>query len=410
MKGIKNIQVLILFLMATFAVNAQVTKVGNDTLIDVVSWNVEWLGNTSNGPSNEALQYTNVKTAIANTDMDVWGLSEVCDASLFSSLLQDLSVYDGTLSSFSQTQKTAMLWKKSKFDLVSYMNINDLSQSDFYNAFAGRYPLEVVLKTKGNTLVDTIYFYTVHLKANSGSADQSSYDRRKNSVTYLKTWLNANRRGKKIIVMGDWNDDLDQSVVMISGSYLPTPFSAFDSDTANYFFPSKRLSLTGETSYPNYNPKNMIDHQMATRVLSDSFYVTNSAAVMKQLSTQISSYINTTTDHYPVYARYNFKRYPRAVPADTTPVDTVKTGLSQIESMPEMMIYPNPSQGTITIGGHQPIQLFELYNTLGELVYTTSIQTNTRTITLPGYLVNGVYIGLFQSSQQTYHTKFNLLR
>ena len=115
--------------MASVSVQAQVTKVGNDTLIDVVSWNVEWLGNTSNGPSNEALQYTNVKTAIANTDMDVWGLAEVCDASLFSSLLQDLSVFDGTLSSFSQTQKTAMLWKKSKFDLISYTNINDISKS-----------------------------------------------------------------------------------------------------------------------------------------------------------------------------------------------------------------------------------------------------------------------------------------
>lgn len=407
----KTIQALFILLMASVSVQAQVTKVGNDTLIDVVSWNVEWLGNTSNGPSNEALQYTNVKSAIANTDMDVWGLAEVCDASLFSSLLQDLSVYDGTLSTFSQTQKMAMLWKKSKFDLVSYTNINDFTQSDFYNAFAGRYPLEVVLKTKGNALVDTIYFYTVHLKANSGSADQSSYDRRKNSVTYLKTWLNANRRGKKIIVMGDWNDDVDQSVVMISGSYLPTPFSAFDSDTANYFFPSKRLSLTGETSYPNFNPKNMIDHQMATRILSDSFYVSNSAAVMKQLSTQISSYINTTTDHYPVYARYNFKRYPRAVPADTTPVDTVKTGLAQIvEPNIHVQVYPNPSTGVITIDGNQPIQHFELYNTLGELVFTMSIQTNTRTITLPGYLVNGVYIGLFQSSQQTYHSKFNLLR
>lgn len=397
---------------------AQVTKVGNDTLIDVAGWNVEWLGNTTNGPSNEQLQYNNVKTVLTNTDMDVWGLAEVCDASLFSSLLMDVPVYDGTLSSFSQTQKTALIWKKNKFDLISYTNINDASQSDFYNAFAGRYPLEVALKTKGNAIVDTIYFYVLHLKANSGSADQSSYDRRKNSATYLKTWLDKNRKGKKIVIVGDYNDDVDQSVVMISGSYLETPFQQFKSDTAKYFFPSLRLSLTGETSYPNFNPKNMIDHQLTSRALSDSFYVPNSSAVMKQLSTQISGYTSNTSDHYPVYARYNFKRYPKPVvidslPNDTTPVDTTHTGLSQVNSKELFSgaIYPNPNNGVLHLVS-LPAQVTEflMYNVLGELVYTSPINEQTRTIALPEYVSNGLYVIKFSSSTQTYYTRLRIQR
>src|SRR5574343_1086745 len=406
----------LLFLLQLVA-KAQVTKVGNDTLLDVAGWNVEWLGNTTNGPSNEQLQYNNVKTVLTNTDMDVWGLAEVCDASLFSSLLLDVPAYDGTLSSFNQTQKTALIWKKSKFDLISYANINDASNSDFYNAFAGRYPLEVALKTKGVTPVDTIYFYVLHLKANSGSADQSSYDRRKNSATYLKTWLDKNRKGKKIIVLGDWNDDVDQSVVMISGSYLQTPFNQFKSDTANYFFPSLRLSLSGETSYPNFNPKNMIDHQLATRVLTDSFYVKNSSAVMKQLGTQVSSYISTTSDHYPVYAQYNLKRYPKAVvidslPNDTTPVDTTKTGLFSLASNELFTgFYPNPTHGEVHFTSlPKGIESVSLTNILGEVVFEQTISEHARTILLPEHVSNGLYVMKLLAGNRGYYAKIQLQR
>jgi hypothetical protein len=63
-----------------------------------------------------------------------------------------------------------------------------------------------------------------------------------------------------------------------------SPFQNFNNDSTRYFFPSKQLSLAGETTYPNYKPINMIDHVLTSRALSDSFYVNQSAAVLKQLS------------------------------------------------------------------------------------------------------------------------------
>jgi hypothetical protein len=76
------------FALISIAAQAQVTKVGNDTLIDVAGWNVEWFGDPQNGPSNEPTQYTNVKSVIANTDLDVWGLAEISNSTTFTTLLK----------------------------------------------------------------------------------------------------------------------------------------------------------------------------------------------------------------------------------------------------------------------------------------------------------------------------------
>jgi hypothetical protein len=184
---------------------AQVTKVGNDTLLDVAGWNIEWFGDLTNGPSDEALQFNNVKSVLKNTDIDIWGLAEVSNPTTFSTLLNDLAVYDGVLSGYSQTQKTALIWKKSKFDLVSSASV----LTEYSYDFASRAPLEVALKSKDNNITDTLYFYVLHFKANTGSQTEkvTSYNRRKNAAGYLKTYLDVNRKNKKLIgISWMWNN------------------------------------------------------------------------------------------------------------------------------------------------------------------------------------------------------------
>lgn len=388
--SMKFIFVCALLIECAFVARAQVTKVGNDTLLDVACWNVEWFGNTTNGPSNEALQYTNVKSVMSATAVDVWGLAEVCDYTLFTSLLTDLPEYTGVLSTFNQTQKMALVWRKNWFSLIGFQNINVPGNPDYYNAFAGRFPLEVTLKSTWNESADTIYFYVLHLKANSGSGDTSSYNRRKNSIIYLRNWLATNRAGKKIVLLGDWNDDMDQSVVYSNGGYLQTPFQALKADTQTYFIPSLSLSLSGETSYPGFNPKNMIDHIACTRKLSDSFYVAGSSVVLKQLGTQISNFTNTTSDHYPVMARFNLNRY-NASP-DTTSHDTITSGLISQEMKPELLLYPNPSNGVFYINTSKAWQSIKLFNQLGELVYAQSLNEHTRMLDVSGYVKSGLYV------------------
>jgi exonuclease III len=335
----------------TFAASAQVTKVGNDTLLDVAGWNVEWFGDASNGPSNEPLQYTNVKSVIQNTDIDVWGLAEVSNTTTFTTLLTDLTAYDGVNSSFSQTQKMALIWKKSKFKLITAGNI--LTESTYNYQFAGRPPLEVMLETTDHEVKnDTIFFYVVHLKANSGSGDQSSYDRRKDAVVTLKKFLDQNRNGQKCIVLGDWNDDVDESVVYINPAYLASPFLNFVNDSARYFYATMQLSKAGENSY--VSSANMIDHQLMTTALKDSFYVAGSSVVMKQTASQISGYSSNTSDHYPVLARYSFNRK----------LPTPPTGLNQID-LTSIRLYPNPASDYLTIEGIQHASTIYMVNIAG---------------------------------------------
>jgi exonuclease III len=394
----KHISILI-SLFLSYSAFSQITKVGNDTLTDIGCWNVEWFGDATNGPDDETLQFNNVKNIIQKTDVDVWGLCEVSSNTKFDELLTSLTAYDGVNSTFSQTQKMAMIWKKAQFDLISSQNISDPTESNFNFAFASRAPLEVVLKTRGFAIPDTLYFYVVHMKANSGSADQASYDRRKDASTYLKKYLdNTARRNRKVIVLGDYNDDIDQSVVSIGGSPLATPFANFINDSAKYFFPSLQLSKNNETSYPGFNPPNMIDHQLNSRVLSDSFYVKNSATVLKQLGTQVTNYINSTSDHYPVFTRYNFKRY-------------LKTGIVE-STAPKInvIVYPNPASNQLYLAGASRITNASIYNLTGQLVHAIENINNTDAIAIPAQIQNGLYLLVVQTPDGLAQTKFHLIR
>ena len=52
-------------------------------LLDVASWDIEFFGSTSNGPTNETLQLSNVRDVIAGTDVDIWGVAEIVSTSQF---------------------------------------------------------------------------------------------------------------------------------------------------------------------------------------------------------------------------------------------------------------------------------------------------------------------------------------
>lgn len=288
---------LLLALLCCKNLYAQVPKIGVDTLMDVACWNVEWLGNTSNGPSDEALQLANVKQVLLNTDIDVWGLCEVSDNATYMSLMSQLPQYGSVISSFSQTQKTALFYKSAMFQYLSSGSVLNQSQYDY--DFAGRPPLEVLLKLKQTG--DTLYFYVVHLKAIS---EQASYDRRKNASGHMKSFLDANRAGKKVMVLGDWNDDLD--IATFGG--LQSPFQNFLTDTANYFFTTKQLSDAGKKSYAFINGS-MIDHHLISKSMK-AMYKSNSSVVLDNMSSYISNFSNNTSDHYPVVS---FFRVPPIV-------------------------------------------------------------------------------------------------
>ena len=277
---------------------------GNAATLDFATWNLDWYGDAANGPTNETLQQSNVRDVIAGADADIWALEEVVSKPAFDTLVARLPGYAGVLandpsvvngpqyySDFSNTeQKVALVYKTSVATVQSAQII--LTQNDF--DFAGRPPMEVKLSVNLNGATEDLVVIVLHMKA---GADGASWQRRQNAGVALKSYLDATYPTQKVIVLGDWNDDVDTSI--LAGS--PTPYANLVADSARYRYPAKVLSDAGGTSEVNYAGSLIDQHLVTNELLAD--YVAGSVEVFRA-DQYVASYGTTTTDHYPVLTRY----------------------------------------------------------------------------------------------------------
>lgn len=273
---------------------SQVPKTGTDSTLDVATWNIEWFGDSLNGPSNEVTQLKNVTEVIVSMDMDIMALCEVSNPGYWQKLQNNLTEYGAVITTFTQTQKTALLYRKSMFRLLYSKSI--LLPFD-YEFAGGRFPLEVALETQWGSKKDTVYCWVIHLKANTGTtADKlASYDRRAKAAEELKKYLDPKKQLKGW-VLGDWNDDLDVSIVSDKAS----PYLAWRNDT-NYVFPSYRLSLAKQKSTASYSE--MIDHICCLPAMKQNWLFNQSGVMVGDA--YIGSYRLNTSDHYPVWAKFS---------------------------------------------------------------------------------------------------------
>jgi endonuclease/exonuclease/phosphatase family metal-dependent hydrolase len=275
---------------------------GTATTLDIGNWNLEWFGDTSNGPTNESLQQSNVRDVLSGTDLDIWGLEEVVSTTAFNNVKAQLPGYAGFLAddatvtsgkSYYSTseQKVGILYKTSIASVLSARII--LTANDY--DFAGRPPLEVKLHVSLNGHTEDIVVIVLHMKAFN---DTTSWQRRVNAGTALKSYLDSTYPTTKVLVLGDWNDDLDTSIT----SGKATPYANFLSDSADYTFPTKALTdahISTTASYPD-----AIDHQLLTNDMVP-YYISGSAQAYR-VDSYISNYSTTTTDHFPVLSRYTW--------------------------------------------------------------------------------------------------------
>lgn len=280
-------------------VSGQVPKIGTDTTLDIGTWNIEWFGDSLNGPSNEVTQLKNVTEVIQGMNLDVLGLCEISNAGYWAKLQSNLPDYGAVLTNYSQTQKTGLLYRKSMFRLLYSKSI--LLAFD-YEFASGRFPLEVALETQWGSKKDTMYIWVMHLKANTGSTSEklTSYNRRAKAAEELKNYLDPKKRWKGV-VLGDWNDDLDVSIV----SGKASPFVDWRNDT-NYVFPSYRLSLAKQKSTASYSE--MIDHMCVTTSMKSNWLLNQSGVMVGDA--YVPSYRFNTSDHYPVWARFSMAWKP----------------------------------------------------------------------------------------------------
>jgi endonuclease/exonuclease/phosphatase family metal-dependent hydrolase len=314
--------------------------------LDIVSYNLEFFGTDVKetngrefGPLDDALQISNVTTVMQTIGADIYGTQEVSDDNAYNQLISNLPGYAGILSprwsySFEPTdpnfppQKVGFIYNTATVQLIS----SRVMFEDFYDAIlagaatlpnyptttssfwsSGRLPFMATFDVTLNGATKRIRVITIHAKSGSAAAD---YSRRKYDVTLLRDSLVANYANDNVILLGDFNDDIDISITADSTS----SYKAFVDDVVNFNMLTLPLSQTpGLSTFPSSN--SFIDHILCSTELTDE-YVSNSAAV-EDARTYISNYTNTASDHLPLSARFVTSKINQAITFNELPSKTI---------------------------------------------------------------------------------------
>ncbi|MEJ2677855.1 MAG: endonuclease/exonuclease/phosphatase, partial [Gemmatimonadota bacterium] len=186
-------------------------------------------------------------------------------------------------------QKVALVYRADEVSLDSARVI--LTDEDY--AFAGRPPVAFHLSVTIDSATEHLIVVVMHAKAGS---DAASRDRRDQAAAALKAFMDTTWPTRKVLVIGDFNDDVDTSIT----TGQPSPYRYFVADSAHYDFPTAALSAAGDASTVSY--ADVIDHQLDTNE-AHADCVPGSAEVFRA-DHYIPDYGNTTSDHYPVIVRY----------------------------------------------------------------------------------------------------------
>jgi uncharacterized protein YdeI (BOF family) len=301
---------------------------GTNATLDLGCWNIEWLGHPTEGPSNNTLQ-TNYAGTILNTlKLDVVNVNEVSNEALLGQVAATAGsnyayscsqeVSNVTLAQDPLSQRVCFIYNTNVLSNVSttalLLDVKANPASFFPNAtlgypaypendpgnfFAsGRLPYALTADVTLNGMTKRMMFVGMHAKANTDPTEISYY-RRQLDIRVLKDKLDQLYPNTPFVVMGDFNDDID---VSIYNAAFESTYKNFVDDPADYRFLTGQASLTDrKKSTVTFNE--MIDHIMISNEMFNA-YESNSARVGTP-ELYIPNYGNSTSDHYPVMARFD---------------------------------------------------------------------------------------------------------
>jgi hypothetical protein len=366
--------------------------------LDVISYNIEWFGGI-NGPVNDSLQVENVKTLLKKVNGDIYGLTEIVDTADLKLLTESLgakkddfgyfvSKYASNVSSaldpnYPNSQKLAFIFRKENIKPIKIEPLfftTDISSTSYNNWTSGRFPYALTAEVTLGNIKKEIVFILIHGKAQN-SAD--AHSRRKNAAQSLHAHILSNLKDNNVIILGDYNDDLDETVgsqIQVGTDWPNSSYQVFVTDTTNFSSLTLPLSIANESSTARFN--NVIDHIIVSKNLQAS-YLKNSTQILDEFANSIPNYSTTTTDHYPVKSRFVF--------------ETI-TNIDQLSDQSTIAIYPNPSQGTFFIDATTENGKFEIYDLSGKLLSSYYLTNNERVLNLE-HLKSGMYVAIYKSGK-----------
>ncbi|MFD2512318.1 Ig-like domain-containing protein [Pontibacter locisalis] len=339
--------------------------------LKITTWNIQNFGfdKDSKGnilyPKDDKLQYENVKKSLQWLNADVFALQEISNDTLLEKLVSELPGYDFVRSeaySYSVRPTTSevtprklyLVYRTSKItidrirpimkelydDILSnkvvldgYPGTSSSAKNDDNLWYSGRLPFMIDLVAHTEGIRRNIKVVNVH--AYHGMANITDYERRKYDAQILKDTLDSHFKKHSTILIGDYNDDVDQSIF----EGLPSPYKAYVDDE-HYNVLTYQLSLKGGGTFNN--GKEFRDHITCTGSKSTG-YVENSIRIGNELLSIIKNFYSTTSDHLPVSA---FIDLTVAVESNyEAPIYN-----TELNAKYDLQVYPNPfvKQATIS--------------------------------------------------------------
>ncbi len=291
---------------------------------DIATWNIEWFGDENNFPASDATQRDSVLAIIEALNLDVLAVQEIADSALFRQLVDSLPGYDFQLSDAVSRpndpgvkQQVGFIYNTATVSPTEFrpllntihplynggddsalINYPEPDRSRFYAS--GRLPYLMVADVTINGVTETLHMVALHARANSGSDPQGRYDMRKFDVEVLKDSLDAQFASTNLVLLGDFNDDIDVTVADITST--TSSYEVYINDPTNYNLATLPLSTAGLRSF--VFRENVIDHILLSSELNEEFLPTSARVGYEFFDTDYSS---TASDHLPVSIRLQFE-------------------------------------------------------------------------------------------------------
>jgi hypothetical protein len=263
----------------TFAVS----KYGSEKCFDLATWNIEHF------PKNKNYTITYLYRIIKRIDIDLIAFQEIDRNQSFVQLLDSLDHYRGYISPLPEYgQRMAILYKS---DFISISDPVQLFTDDIW-AFPRPPLVTFVTVRKDNIIVFDFILIVVHLKA---FMDEESESRRRKACEKLKYYIDTyllTGSEKDIIILGDFNDDLNDSL-------QDNIFSVFLNDSLHYRILT--LPLIEEATYIG-DFGSSVDHLIITENVIEE-YNSGFTSVLK-IDEEFLNYFSLISDHRPVLSRF----------------------------------------------------------------------------------------------------------
>ena len=260
-----------------------------DDYLDVATWNMEWF------PKAEDSTITAVAEIMQKVGADIYAVQEIGSLEQFAVMMELLPNYGYQVTRQSSFFDQAVIYKKS---VLTYVGREEPFAHSDYN-FAGRPPLRIDFVWTAGGRREPVSVIDLHLKCCG-----NGLERRKKSVAELHEYLSLGMEmgEENIIVLGDWNDQIDDVGVVQS-------FTAFLDDPQNFRFVTDIIASDVEqASYPSW--PSFLDHILIAKGFFDEFE-NNSSIETLPVADWLGSweeYELIISDHRPVLMQLNMSK------------------------------------------------------------------------------------------------------